>query len=409
MSYMRALSIKIPNVSESLETKLEGLVLAGAFWPDKPLASERRLAEEFDVSRTSLRNALANLSDKGLLTQKQRRYHVTNVMADILRPGFSDIAQTDPLHLLDYWIRLFEEVSMLSNKKAQNSDQVEVQLLARQFKQHVVGQDAAKSAMVFERLCRAIFDSCYNFFLSQTHQALQAVIAPYVAKAFEIQIAHTGRHAPLLKAADEIGDYQPIGMTLVEVLRPGFVDGPLPVAEIDECDPNADPNQLIDVTLRHAVSFEAVYELRLITEKHAAEQAAKNASSEQIKALLESLERMSVVADVAPADYSALDTKLHHMIAECTQNPVFAVIDSTLSPVFSRTTNTWLKKHLELRRDQSTIHLQHTEIVKAIEKRDPSEALAAMEEHLAYVLRNLRYLRQQDHLHEVATARRLLA
>jgi DNA-binding FadR family transcriptional regulator len=169
-----------------------------------------------------------------------------------------------------------------------------------------------------------------------------------------------------------------------------------------------DAAQLVDVVLRNPLFLEAVYELRLITERYAALEAAKHVENSQIKQLVAHLDYMTAIADSSPSQYSKLDTELHQLIVECTHNPVFAVINAALSPVFSRTTNQWLKKHMEMRSDQSTIHLQHTQIVEAVVARDPEKAQVTMDEHLAYVLRNLRHLRQQDQLQEIAIARRLL-
>jgi DNA-binding FadR family transcriptional regulator len=48
------------------------------------------------------------------------------------------------------------------------------------------------------------------------------------------------------------------------------------------------------------------------------------------------------------------------------------------------------------------------QIVEAITERNKTYAQNAMDEHLAYVLRNLRFLREQERLKEIATARQLL-
>ncbi|NIZ61691.1 hypothetical protein DL239_11980 [Sedimentitalea sp. CY04] len=405
---MRSLSIKIPNVSESLEEKLEALILGGAFWPDQPLSSERRLAEEFNVSRTSLRNALASLRSKGLLLLGGKRYYATNVMADLIEPGLYGIAKQDAVNLLDYWILFFAEAVSLAKKKAQNSDKVAILQAARHLKQCVDGSVALGVVAAFETLIRAVLDGCYNFFLSQTHYALQAAIRPWLEASLSQLCNQSDTTSAFMKTVDEIGGFSVDKQALFHCLSPAFVVSNQTDQPTGTLRDSGDPIQLIDVVLRHPISIEAVYELRLITEKHAAGQAAENADKSQRSALNAHLDQMTVIADNSPADYSKLDTTLHRLIADCTQNPVFSVIDAALAPVFSRTTNQWLNKHLEMRSDQTTIHLQHTQIVEAIAARDSGAATGSMQEHLTYVLRNLRWLREQDHLQEIATARRLL-
>lgn len=405
---MRSLSIKIPNVSESLEEKLEALILGGAFWPDLPLSSERRLAEEFNVSRTSLRNALASLRTKGLLTLDGKRYYATNVMADLIESGLYDIAKQDATHLLDYWILFFAEAVSLAKKKAQNSDKVAILQAARHLKQCVVGADPSRVVTAFEALIRALLDGCYNFFLNQTHYALQVVVQPWLESSLAQLCTPSDTTNAFMTVIDEISDFSVNEQALYHCLSPAFVTSNQAGEPVGPLRDSADPMQLVDVVLRHPISIEAVYELRLITEKHAAGQAAENADKSQRNALNAHLDQMTVVADNSPADYSKLDTTLHRLVADCTQNPVFSVIDAALAPVFSRTTNQWLNKHLEMRNDQTTIHLQHTQIVEAIAARNSSAARKSMQEHLTYVLRNLRWLREQDRLQEIATARRLL-
>lgn len=404
---MSSLSIKIPNVSESLEDKLEALILGGAFWPDRPLASERRLSEELGVSRTTLRNALASLKDKELLTQDGKRFYPTNLLASRLVPGLEKIGADQPDHLVDYWLMFFAEALLLAKKKSRNSDRVEIQKAARQLKQCLAGEDANGAAAAFDALCRSVLDSCYNYFLSQTDFALRGVLQAQIVVGFESISASDDATAEMIKAVGALAnfDFEPQSFRLLfgkaaSATEAGELAQPL---ETDQT-----PEKLIDVVLRHPLFFEAIYELRLITEKHAAISAACNATGSQVAALQKHLDEMTIVADTSPADYSRLDTTFHQIIATCAQNPVFVLIDHALAPVFSRTTNQWLKKHMEMRSDQSVIHLQHSQIVDAIVRQDAKASQDEMVEHLAYVLRNLRHMRERDRLQEIATARHLL-
>ncbi|MDJ0614386.1 MAG: FCD domain-containing protein [Rhizobiaceae bacterium] len=328
-------------------------------------------------------------------------------MADLLGPGLQDIAKNEPKHILNYWTILFHETVLLARKKARNSDKVQIQKHARELKKCIVGGLKNEAVETFEHLTRAVFNSCYNFFLSQTHHALFTVSFPLfkngVAKLCEV----AADDVRILKQIDGISELEFDIDIWRAALKHGFA---LESEEFSALKVNGvTADKIIEATLRHAVAFESVYELRMISEKHAASEGAANATSDQKKELETHLEEMTVLADLASSEYSRLDTELHRRIALSSQNPVFEVIDAALSPIFSQTTNQWLARHLELRRDQSAIHLQHTQIVEAILASDAKDAREHMEEHLAYVLRNLRFMREQDHLHEIATARRLLS
>ncbi|MEM8980934.1 MAG: FCD domain-containing protein [Pseudomonadota bacterium] len=408
---MRTLSIKIPNVSESLEEKLEAMILRGAFWPDRPIASERRLAEEFDVSRTSLRNALASLLSRGLLSKTGTRYYTTNIMADVFGPGLGQIAVQDPKPLLDYWVLLFENAVALAREKAQGKDSLAINEAAGQLQMALKSGQPQAMSEAFSTLSRAIFDGCYNFFLSQTHHALMGVMQPYVEQSFAL-LAQSPKREDLLTSVEGLAESRFDVGPLYEGLEPGFrpqASGAHEIAASKDIDPeDVDASPLVDIVSRNPLFLEAVYELRLITETHAAAAAAEHLSGEQQGQLEAHLTYMKAFEDGAARRYSKLDTELHRLIAEGAQNPVFAFVDAALSPVFSRTTNQWLSKHLEIRSDQSAIHMQHKQIVDAITMRNGPKARAAMTEHLAYVLRNLRHLRELDQLQEIALARELL-
>jgi GntR family transcriptional repressor for pyruvate dehydrogenase complex len=65
------LKIKAPKVSEIIAEKLEGMILDGSYHCGEKLPSERALAQQFDVSRPSLREAIQMLEAKGLISRRQ--------------------------------------------------------------------------------------------------------------------------------------------------------------------------------------------------------------------------------------------------------------------------------------------------------------------------------------------------
>ncbi|MEI4232604.1 FadR/GntR family transcriptional regulator [Roseovarius sp. D22-M7] len=67
--------------------QIEKLILRGILRPGERLPAERELAEKFQVSRPSVREAVADLQDKGLLTT---RAGAGIYVADVLGSAFSD-------------------------------------------------------------------------------------------------------------------------------------------------------------------------------------------------------------------------------------------------------------------------------------------------------------------------------
>lgn len=63
--------IKQPKLSDVITERLESMILDGTLSAGEKLLPERLLAEKFQVSRPSLREAIQNLTVKGLIVRKQ--------------------------------------------------------------------------------------------------------------------------------------------------------------------------------------------------------------------------------------------------------------------------------------------------------------------------------------------------
>lgn len=63
--------VKQPKISDIIMQELESMILDGSFKPGEKLPPERELAEKFEVSRPSLREAIQKLVAKGILFSRQ--------------------------------------------------------------------------------------------------------------------------------------------------------------------------------------------------------------------------------------------------------------------------------------------------------------------------------------------------
>jgi len=68
MAYQR---VKQPKISDVIMEQLEAMILEGSLKPGQQLPPERELANQFEVSRPSLREALQKLSARGLIVSRQ--------------------------------------------------------------------------------------------------------------------------------------------------------------------------------------------------------------------------------------------------------------------------------------------------------------------------------------------------
>ena len=78
------------KLSQGVVHQIEGLILRGILRPGERLPSERELSETMNVSRPSLREALADLQERGLLISRAGAgVFVADVLGPLLPPHWS--------------------------------------------------------------------------------------------------------------------------------------------------------------------------------------------------------------------------------------------------------------------------------------------------------------------------------
>lgn len=89
--------VKQPKISEVILQQLEEMILEGTLSPGQKLPAERDLAEQFSVSRPSLREAIQKLESKGLVNRRQGggTFVSKNLLSSISDPLFALLASKD--------------------------------------------------------------------------------------------------------------------------------------------------------------------------------------------------------------------------------------------------------------------------------------------------------------------------
>ena len=91
------------KLSHSVVRQIEGLILRGILRPSERLPSERELAERMGVSRPSLREALADLQGRGLLTSRAGAgVFVADVLGNAFSPALVSLFSTHDAAVFDY-------------------------------------------------------------------------------------------------------------------------------------------------------------------------------------------------------------------------------------------------------------------------------------------------------------------
>ncbi len=95
--------IQAEKLSHSVVRQIELLILRGILRPGERLPAERELSERLGVSRPSLRDALADLQDRGLLvTRPGAGVYVADVLGSAFAPALIDLFSTHDDAVFDY-------------------------------------------------------------------------------------------------------------------------------------------------------------------------------------------------------------------------------------------------------------------------------------------------------------------
>ena len=95
--------VSAEKLSQAVTHQIEELILRGILRPGERLPAERELSERLGVSRPSLREAIAELQDKGLLTSKAGAgIYVADVLGNAFSPALVRLFSSHDEAVFDY-------------------------------------------------------------------------------------------------------------------------------------------------------------------------------------------------------------------------------------------------------------------------------------------------------------------
>lgn len=110
--------IEAEKLSRSVVKQIEQLILRGILRPGERLPSERELSERLSVSRPSLREAVAELQERGLLaTRAGAGIYVADVLGSAFSPALIDLLSTHEEAVFDY-ISFRQDLEGIAAKRA---------------------------------------------------------------------------------------------------------------------------------------------------------------------------------------------------------------------------------------------------------------------------------------------------
>lgn len=167
-------SIESPKAADAIADRIERLILEGVLRPGERLASERELAEKLDVSRPTLRDALAKLADKGLLSTTRGGTYVAQFLASLTEP-LAALLGENPRVADDYFeFRRFveAEASGLAAVRATDVDRRAIRECAERMSDAHLLDDPTQEAEADVDLHLLVYEASHNIVLMHVMRAL---------------------------------------------------------------------------------------------------------------------------------------------------------------------------------------------------------------------------------------------
>ena len=122
--------IQSEKLSQAVVRQIEGLILHGILRPGERLPAERDLSERLGVSRPSLREAVAELTERGLLsTRAGAGIYVADVLGSAFSPALVDLFRTHEEALYDYVAFRRDMEGMLAERAARVGSDTDLKVI----------------------------------------------------------------------------------------------------------------------------------------------------------------------------------------------------------------------------------------------------------------------------------------
>src|SRR6266567_7598110 len=141
--------------------------------------------------------------------------------------------------------------------------------------------------------------------------------------------------------------------------------------------PMLDSEPLLLLAALHGFSFDHMFETRSILEVGAAGLAAQHATGEQLATLAEEIASMYATLN-NPQEYLVHDIRFHRAVAAASGNPTLATLVEMVSAVMYERRRETIDRAHDFRESLDL----HQQVYRAIRRRQPEEARAAMREHI---------------------------
>jgi GntR family transcriptional repressor for pyruvate dehydrogenase complex len=154
------------KLSHGVIRQIEGLILRGILKPGERLPSERELSERMSVSRPSLREALADLQERGLLASKAGAgVYVADVLGSAFAPVLVTLFATHNEAVFDYISFRRDMEGLAAERAARLASDTDLKVINAIFKKMEIAhqkRNPADEAHLDADFHMSIFEASHN-------------------------------------------------------------------------------------------------------------------------------------------------------------------------------------------------------------------------------------------------------
>ncbi|MEM9146145.1 MAG: FCD domain-containing protein [Pseudomonadota bacterium] len=172
--------ISSEKISQAVIRQIESLILQGVLRPGDRLPSERDLAERLDVSRPTLREALAELEDRGLIEARPGGgTFIASVLGSAFAAPLIELFATHDTALFDYIAFRRDLEGLAAERAAQNATQADLAIIQRAYERlekAASKRNTEETAALDADFHRAVVEAAHNVVLMHMMRSLSELL-----------------------------------------------------------------------------------------------------------------------------------------------------------------------------------------------------------------------------------------
>lgn len=168
------------KISHAVIRQIEGLILQGVLRPGDRLPSERDLAERLDVSRPTLREALADLESRGLIEARPGGgTFIASVLGSAFAPPLIELFATHDTALFDYIAFRRDLEGLAAERAAENATDADLAIIDdifQRLEKATAKRGSEQAAALDADFHRAIVEAAHNVVLLHMMRSLSELL-----------------------------------------------------------------------------------------------------------------------------------------------------------------------------------------------------------------------------------------